>query len=321
MSTRMSGKKIIAVVGATGAQGGGLVRAILDRPEGPFVVRAITRNASSESAKALARLGAEVVQADIDDAASVERAFAGAHGAFCVTFFWAHMKPEREVREAEHMARAAKSAGVHHVIWSTLEDSRRWIALEDPHLPTLMGHYKVPHYDAKAEGDRHFEELGVPTTYLLTSFYWDNFVHFGMGPRRMEDGSLALVLPLGRARLPGIAAEDIGRCAFGVFERGDAMIGQRVGVAGELLTGEQMASKMGAAIGEPVRYLAIPPDAYRALGFPGADDLGNMFQWQSEHEIDYCSARSVETSRELNADLMSFDQWLAKYAAKIPIAT
>lgn len=314
-----AGKKIIAVVGATGAQGGGLVRAILEQPGGPFAARAITRDPSSPAAKALASAGAEVVYADVDDLASLERAFTGVHGAFCVTFFWAHMQPEREVREAENMARAAKRAGVRHAIWSTLDDSRRWVALEDPRMPTLMGHYKVPHFDAKSEGDRFFADFEVRTTYLLTSFYWDNFIHFGMGPRRMEDGSLALVLPLGRARLPGIAAEDIGRCAYGIFARGDVMIDLRVGIAGGMLTGEQMASKMGAAIGEPVRYLAIPPDAYRALGFPGADDLGNMFQWQSEHEAEYCASRSVEAARSLNPQLMSFDDWLAKHAKEIPI--
>src|SRR6204780_5635076 len=122
----MSDKKIIAVVGATGAQGGGLVRAILADPTGQFAVRAITRDPSSDKAQELATLGAEVVSADIDDEASLERAFAGAYGAFCVTFFWAHFSPEQELKEAANMAAAAKAAGVEHVIWSTLEDTRRF---------------------------------------------------------------------------------------------------------------------------------------------------------------------------------------------------
>jgi len=92
----MADRKLIAVVGATGAQGGGLVRAILADPSGGFAVRAITRKTSSDKAKELARLGAEVVSADLDDAASVKRAFAGAYGAFCVTNFWEHFSPEKE---------------------------------------------------------------------------------------------------------------------------------------------------------------------------------------------------------------------------------
>src|SRR5512144_913307 len=102
-------KKIIAVVGATGAQGGGLVRAICNDPSGGFSARAITRDVNSDKARALAKLGAEVVPGDVDDEASLKRAFTGAYGAYCVTFFWAHFSPEKEKAEATAMARAAKA--------------------------------------------------------------------------------------------------------------------------------------------------------------------------------------------------------------------
>ena len=126
----MPEKKIIAVIGATGAQGGGLVRAIQRDSEGPFRARAITRDRQSPKAQQLAALGAEVVAANIDDEASLARAFDGAHGAYCVTFFWEHFSPEKEMAEAAAMARAAQAAGIAHVIWSTLEDTRRWVPLE-----------------------------------------------------------------------------------------------------------------------------------------------------------------------------------------------
>jgi len=202
----MSGSKIIAVVGATGAQGGGLVRSILADRDGPYAVRAITRDPGSDAARALADAGAEVVAADLTDPASVRRAFEGAYGAYCVTFFWAHMSPEREHEEARTMANAARDASLEHVVWSTLEDSRRFIPLDDPRMPTLMGRYKVPHFDAKGEADQLFRDAGVPTTFLLTSFYWDNLIHFGMAPRRAADGVLEFALPMGDRRLPGIAA-------------------------------------------------------------------------------------------------------------------
>src|SRR5437763_786546 len=118
--TPMADKKIIAVMGATGAQGGGLVRAILDDPAGGFAARAITRDVNSEKAKALARAGAEVVAGDVDDPGSLERAFAGAYGAFCVTFYWDHFSPEKELAHAAAMVQAAKGAKLQHVIWSTL---------------------------------------------------------------------------------------------------------------------------------------------------------------------------------------------------------
>jgi uncharacterized protein YbjT (DUF2867 family) len=316
----MAERKVIVVTGATGAQGGGLARAILAEPDAGYAVRAVTRDANSDAARALADAGAEVVTADLDDPASIERAFDGAYGAYCVTFFWAHFSPEREQAEARTMAQAARAAGLRHVIWSTLEDTRRWLALDDPRMPTLMERYKVPHFDAKGESDDFFRQAGVPTTFLLTSYYWDNLIHFGMGPKPGPDGTLQFVLPMGDRKLPGIAAEDIGRCAWGIFKQGTELAGRTIGVAGEHLTGAEMAASLARALGREVRYAAISPDAYRALGFPGSDDLGNMFQFKRDFNEDFCAARSVATSRSLNPGLMSFDDWLRANAARIPLS-
>jgi uncharacterized protein YbjT (DUF2867 family) len=315
----MPEKKVIAVVGATGAQGGGLVRAILNDAGGGFAARALTRDVNSAKARELAGLGAEVVAADVDDAESLRRAFEGAHGAYCVTFFWDHFSPEKEQSQAGAMAEAARQAGLKHAVWSTLEDTRRWVALDDDRMPTLMGKYKVPHFDSKGESDRLFAESGVPTTFLLTSFYWDNFIHFGMGPKRGEDGKLAITLPMGDQKLPGIAAEDIGKCAYGIFKRGDELIGQTVGIAGQHLTGAEMAAAFGKALGEEVRYNDVPPEAYRSFGFPGAEDLGNMFQFKRDFNQDFCAARSLDFSRSVNPELQTFEQWLDRNKGRIPL--
>ncbi len=315
----MSDKKLIAVVGATGAQGGGLVRSILADPDGEFTVRALTRNPSSEGARALADLGAEVVQADISDAASMERAFEGAHGAFCVTFFWDHFSPDREIADVRTMARAARAAGVKHVVWSTLEDTRQRVPLDDDRMPTLLERFKVPHFDAKGEADAIWEEAGVPTTYLLTAYYWDNLIHFGGHPQRGVDGSLTFVLPMGDAKLPGIAAGDIGKCAHGVFKQGASMIGRRIGIAGEHLSGAEMAAALTHALGEPVSHYSPSWDEYRSYGFPGADDLGNMFQYKHDFEDEFRAARPVQGARALNPELQSFAEWLAGNAARMPI--
>jgi len=311
-------KKIIAVVGATGAQGGGLVRAIMADPDGGFTARALTRNVDSPKAKELAELGAEVVAADVDDVESLERAFDGAYGAYCVTFFWEHFSPEKEGLHVKNMATAAQRAGVQHVIWSTLEDTRHWVPLEDDRMPTLMGSYKVPHFDAKGASDRFFSELGVPTTNLLTSFYWDNLIHFGMGPKEGEDGVLTFTLPMGEGKLPGIAAEDIGRAAYAIFKRGEEFIGTTVGVAGEHLTGTEMAEALSRAYGREVRYFAIEPEVYRGLGFPGAEDLGNMFQFKRDFQEAFCGSRDLEFSRSLVPSIHTFDAWLAANADRIP---
>jgi uncharacterized protein YbjT (DUF2867 family) len=311
-------KKLIAVVGATGAQGGGLVRAILADPSGGFAARAITRNTRSDKAQALAGLGAEVVGADLDDADSLTSVFAGAHGAFCVTNFWEHFSPEKELAQAGALARAVREAGVSHVLWSTLEDTRRFVSLDDDRMPTLMGRYKVPHFDAKGEANALFADSGVPTTYFHTSFYWDNLIHFGMEPKRGADGRLAFVLPMADRKLPGIAAEDIGKCAYGAFQRGGDLAGTTIGVAGEHLTGGEMAAALSRALGEEVVYAYVPPEVYRTFGFPGADDLANMFQFNQEFSDDFCTLRDLELSRSLNPALQTFDTWLAANAERIP---
>ena len=315
----MAEKKIIAVVGATGAQGGGLVRAILNDKNGPFTVRAITRDVQSDKAKGLAALGAEIVAANLDSPESLKKAFAGTYGVFCLTNFWEHLSPEKEFAQAKAQAQAAKDTGVQHVIWSTLEDTRKWVPLSDNRMPTLMGKYKVPHFDAKGEADGEFTKLGVPTTFLLTSFYWDNLIHFGMGPKKGADGTLAFTLPMDDKKLPGIAAEDIGKCALGIFKKGREYIGKTVGIAGEYLTGTQMAAALAKALGQTVRLNAVTPEMYRGFGFPGADDLGNMFQFNRDFEAVFCGARNLDLSRSLNPALQTFDQWLSRNKSRIPL--
>jgi uncharacterized protein YbjT (DUF2867 family) len=296
-----------------------LVRAISSDAGSSFAVRALTRDVNSTKARELAGLGAEVVEANIDDVDSVKRAFQGAYGAFCVTFFWAHFSPERELAQAAAMAYAARNAGIQHVIWSTLEDTRKWVPLNDSRMPTLMGKYKVPHFDAKGEANHVFSDLGLPVTFLLTSFYWDNFIHFGMGPQRTSDGGLALTLPMGDKKLPGIGAGDIGKCVYGVFQRGREFIHQTIGIAAEHLTGAEMAHHFARRLGQPVSYNAITPEEYRGLGFPGAQDLGNMFQFKRDFEEAVCGARSVELSRELNPSIETFDAWLERNQSGIAI--
>jgi uncharacterized protein YbjT (DUF2867 family) len=309
-------KKIIAVVGASGAQGGGLVRAILADRDGEFAARAIVRDPSSEKAKALAAAGAEVVAGNVDDRASLEKAFAGAYGAYCVTFFWDHFSPEREIVQAKNMADAARAAKVQHVIWSTLEDTRKFVPLNDDRMPTLQGKYKVPHFDAKGEADAAFADL--PTTYLLTAFYWENFIYFGMGPKRGDDGKLAINMPIGDAKMPSISAEDIGKTAYGIFKRGKETIGKRIGIAGEHVSGADLAAGFTKALGEEVRYNAVDPAAYRAFGFPGAEDLGNMFQFYRDFEKPFRASRDVEETRKLNPSLQSYDQWVKANASRVP---
>jgi uncharacterized protein YbjT (DUF2867 family) len=310
--------KIIAVVGSTGAQGGGLVRAITADPGSGFSARAITRDTGKDKAKALAAAGAEVVSADLDNVESLKKAFAGAHGVYAVTNFWEHFSGEKEIAQARNIAEAAKAAGVKHVIWSTLEDTRKLMAADDTRMPILQGKYRVPHFDAKAEADAAF--AGLPVTYLVTSFYWDNLYMFGLAPKKDDKGVYSWTFPMGEAKLPGIAAEDIGKVAFGIFKAGQEYIGKTVGIAGESLSFQEMSKKLESVGISPVQFNAVDANLFRSFGFPGADEYGNMFQVYRDFEKQVNAARSIETSRKLNPALQSFDQWLAKNKAAVVAA-
>ncbi|MFC9324041.1 NmrA/HSCARG family protein [Kitasatospora sp. NPDC057015] len=315
----MAEKKIITVFGATGSQGGGLVRAILADPDGEFAVRAVTRNPDSDRAKALERLGAEVVRADMDDADTLGPALAGAYGAYLVTDFWEHMSAEREKAQAAALATAVGHAGVQHAVWSTLEDTRECIPLDDDRMPTLQGSYKVPHFDGKAEADHYFTDAGAPTTFLRTTFYWENLLG-AFAPQRGEDGVIRITFPMGDHRLSGIAVEDIGKTALAVFKRGTDLIGATVSIAGEHLRLADMAAALTEAVGEPVTYLPPTPDAFRAFGFPGADEAGNMFQYYADCEERFTGARDLAEARELNPELQTFATWLAAHRDELRAA-
>jgi hypothetical protein len=209
-----------------------------------------------------------LVRADIDEERSVTRALRGAYGAFFARFSWPQIAS---------LARAARAAKLEHAIWSTFEDSQ--------------------------ESKRLF--AGIPTTFLLCSAYWENLIDSGMGPKRAADGRLALGLPAGEKKIPWIGAEDIGRCAYGIFKAGRAMIGKTIGVAGEHLSGREVAANLARALGEPVDYIALEPEQYRAVGFP---EFGDRHR----------AARDVNAARALNPSLQRFDDWLRDNARRIP---
>jgi uncharacterized protein YbjT (DUF2867 family) len=314
----MADQQIIAVVGATGAQGGGLARAILADPNGGFACRAITRDPNKDKAQDLAGKGAEVVKADLDDVDTIKKAFAGAYGAYCVTNFWEHFSGEKEKAQATNMAEAAKAVGLKHVIWSTLEDTRKLMAASDTRMPMLQEKYRVPHFDAKAEANAYF--AGLPVTYLVTSFYWDNLYAFGVGPKKGDDGVYTWTFPMGNKRLAGIAVEDIGKAAYGIFKAGQRYLNQTVGIVSENLTIDEMSEKLSKGFGVSVKYNAVEADVYRAFGFPGAEELGNMFQVYRDFEDEVLGARSIDVTRSLNPSLQTFDKWLARNKSRISLA-
>ena len=236
-------------------------------------------------------------------------------------------------RWAKVLTRAAAKSDKLSIVagYSRSEDKRSMFEQETgvraaPDLKTLLADPEIKgviltvpnHYDAKGEADALFASL--PTTFLRAPFYWDNLIHFGLGPRRAADGGLELVLPLGERKLPGIAAADIGACAFGVYARGAELAGQAIGLAGEHVSGAEMAAALSRALREPVRYRALAFSDYAEQGFPGGQDMANMFQYKHDFNDAYRAEQSVERSRELHPGLQDFAAWVAGNAHRIDVA-
>jgi hypothetical protein len=225
---------------------------------------------------------------------------------------------DRELAQAGAAAKAAKASGLQHVVWSTLPDTRNHIPLHDDVVPTLHGKYKVPHFDGKGEADQLFVDAGVPTTNLSTTYFFEGFTTF-FPPVRGEDGKLFINIPMGESRLPGIAAQDIGAVALGVFKRGGEFIDSTINISGENLTGAEYAAIMGKEFGEEVAYRPLTLEAVRAFDHPAADEMANMFYYYTTFDSYFAGARDTDFVRTLYPGLQDFATWLARNRAKFSI--
>lgn len=258
----------IAVVGATGAQGGGVVDALLAR--GKFAVRAFTRNPDSDRAKALAERGVEVVHADLQQPETLQAAFDGAYGAFVVTNFWEEGVGPGEEEQGEAAVRAAKAAGVQHFIWSTL-----------PNCKAISGgDVAVEHFTSKALVDDAVDAAGFESyTFVEPPFYFSNLTGV-MAPQPMEGGAKGWAVPMDPAKRC-IHAGDIsefGKLVVAAFENaGRVGKGGRLAMAAETLSWNDIVERLNAE-GHEFSVVQVPAEAYDGF-FPGAAELREMFQW------------------------------------------
>lgn len=289
--------KTILVFGATGAQGGSVARALLSR--GAFKVRAITRKPDSPAANALRDLGAEIVQGDLDDPASLAAALQGVYGAFGVTNFWEHF--DKEGPQGRNLVKAVADANVQHFIFSTLP----------PIEKATGGALKSPHFDLKAEHEDYARSLGIPSTFVHVPFYYENFLYF-FPPRPAGDGTYQIGFPQGDTPLAAISVQDVGPIVAPMFEQPEKYIGQVVPLAGDELPPQAYADAISRATGKTVNYTHVPRETFAALGFPGAEDLADMFEFYRLHIPS--RVKDLETCRALAPEVQSFDTWITRNA-------
>lgn len=255
----------VLVTGATGLQGGACARELLRRGR---PVAALVRDVDAPAARALAQAGARVVRGDLDDEASLRAAMEGVHGVFSVQTFMTPKGLGGEVRQGRAVARAAKAAGVAHVVYSSVGGAER--------------HSGVPHFDSKRHIERYLQELGVPVTVLRPSFFMDNFA--AHGPRNV-DGTLVVQLALKPdTRVQFIAVEDIGFFAAEAFDKPGQYLGRAVELAGDELSAREVAGAFAARTGLPARFEELALDAVAGNPYiPNAPEIALMFEWFQEH--------------------------------------
>jgi uncharacterized protein YbjT (DUF2867 family) len=291
--TNMIDRKTILVTGATGAQGGSVAKHLLG--SGQFNVRALTRKPDSDKARSLRNAGAEVVMGDLNDVRSLKDAVAGCQGVYGVTNFWEHF--DREYDHGKNLIDTVAAADIGHLVFSSLPDARK--------LST--GTLDVPHFQMKAELEQYARDLELPATFVHVAFYYENFLYF-FPPKQNNGGPPTFGFPQGDTPLAGVAAEDIGGVVAEIFKRPDEFIGKTVGIVGDDIQPGDYAAIMTRVLGREVVYNYIPRDVFAGFGFPGADDLANMFEMNRLHILE--RKADLELSRRLSPSIRAFEQWM-----------
>jgi len=259
-------KQTIAVVGGTGAQGGGVVDALL---AAGYAVRVATRNPASDSAKALAKRGVEVIKADLLDASSLRPMFEGAYGAFVVTSFWDPAQTQRETEVGTGVVKAARAAGVHHLIWSTLPDVDKLSG----------GKLDVKHFTGKARVDAAVVAAGFPRhTFVEAPMYFQNFLTM-LAPQPLPNGGRGWAVPMDPAAKVIHAGDvsEVGRAVAAAFAAGDKLPnGSYLAVCGGMYSWNDFVSTLNAQ-GHKLQVMQVPAEVYDSF-YPGAPEMRAMFQ-------------------------------------------
>lgn len=291
---------VIGVCGITGLQGGAVAQQFL---KNNHKVIGITRNKESLNAKKRRSPNLILRTGDYDNIDSLKGIFNGCDTVFVMTNFWEHMDSKKEFKQAKNIIDSAVASNINHIVWSTLEDTRDF-----SDEIGYLGDYKVPHFDEKGMVSKYLDTLSINVTHLYTSFYYENFLGL-MKLKKDDDGIRRLCLPMNDSVLPIVSVDDIGKMAYHVVEE---KIYGNVGVAGDHLPCNEIASILSESINEPVIYVGVPADMYRGFGFPGCKDLGNMFEFKDVHNKDFCELRNMDIVKS-RINPIDFKTWCMEH--------
>lgn len=291
----MAARKLIVVFGATGGQGGSVVRALLQ--DASFQVRAVTRNPQKPAGEELSRLGAQVVKADLSQQGEIEAALQGAYGCFFVTNFLEHFSKDVEVQQGKIAVDLAKQLGLKHFVYSGLENVNKLTG----------GKLKVLHFDSKGEVEEYLKDSGVPFTSVRMPAYFENFLTFFKPHREASGGAYPLNIPVGDVPMDGMSVADLGPIVVSVLKAPKDYLGKTIGLSSDRLTIQQYSEVMSKVLGKPFRDGKMSAEVYAKLGFPGAEEFADMFRFYMMKPD-----RDIVLTRRLNPAVRSFEQWLSE---------
>jgi uncharacterized protein YbjT (DUF2867 family) len=289
----MNQKKRILVIGATGAQGGSVARALLAQEQ--YTVRILTRNPTSDKAIELLVAGAEIAVGDLENLDTLKRAMKDCYGVFGVTNYREHNS--REFHQGVNLINAVYNCGIRHFVFHTRNDYYKLSA----------GKFPVPECDIKARLKRYALQLDVPATFVDVAFYYENFL--SNFPLRLEsDNKWHFGFPQGHTKLAMASVQDVGPVVASVFNKPIQYMGRSITVVGEDETCTSYAKTMSGILNEEVRYEYIPRDWYLKLNGDDMEETANMFEVQRLYMPNHQS--DLEESLRLNPGMKSFEQWL-----------
>ncbi|KAF8336250.1 NmrA-domain-containing protein [Cantharellus anzutake] len=296
-----SGKKIIAVVGSTGLQGGSVVRSLL--ADGTFAVRALTRNANGDAATKLKAAGAEVVSADLEDVESLKKAFRGAYGVFGVTVFALYVGVEKfdqaksrdhETQLGKNIVDAAEAEGTKHLVWSTLDDTSRDGGVHVYHFVVL---------------DKHIQTKKVPTTFLFTSPYFNNITKFGWLKKEGDTINVNVPLPYD-VPVPFYEATATGEWVKNIFKNPDEWIGKRADAYGGSNTAVEIAEALKKKTAKNVVLNKVTHEQFNSKEFH--DALGDELWLNNKYIVDGGLVRDAELSKRANPNGSNLEQFVER---------
>ncbi len=275
--------KIILVTGATGKQGGAVVKHLL---KDGWKLRALVRDENKPAAQELKKQGVELIKGDMEDTASLDKAMAGVYGVFSVQNFWEHGY-DGELSQGKKVADAAKKAGVKHFVYSSVASANK--------------NTNLPHFDVKFEIENYIKSLGLPYTILRPVFFMENLSTWFKPTEADGKTTLSMALKTG-IKLQMIAVDDIGGIVAMVFDNPEKYLGKEIDLAGDELTLPQMADVFSKSLGKKVEPYELPVDVLRS----GSKETGDMFQWFNDkgYEAD------IKNLKTIYPGLTDFENWL-----------